>query len=89
MSPFIIEQADEMDKLGINVIYFGIKGKGVFGYLKNYFKLYKTVLHENVDIVHAHYGLSGLLAILQRKVPVVITFHGSDIYDKRVRFFHE
>ena len=30
-------------------------------------------------MIHAHYGLCGLLANLQRKVPVVTTFHGSDI----------
>ena len=31
------------------------------------------------DIIHAHYGLSGLLANLQRSIPVVTTYHGSDI----------
>nr|MBP6663517.1 glycosyltransferase [Paludibacter sp.] len=31
------------------------------------------------DIIHAHYGLSGLLANSQRKIPVVTTYHGSDI----------
>ncbi|QCX39124.1 glycosyltransferase family 4 protein [Aureibaculum algae] len=39
------------------------------------------------DMVHAHYGLSGLLSVLQRKVPTVITFHGSDLNDKKVRPF--
>lgn len=32
----------------------------------------------DVDIVHAHYGLSGAVACAQRRVPVVTTFHGSD-----------
>ena len=36
-------------------------------------------MEYNPDIVHAHYGFSGLLANLQRKVPVITTFHGSDI----------
>ena len=39
------------------------------------------------DIVHAHYGLSGVLANLQRKVPVVTTYHGSDINNPEVRRF--
>jgi glycosyltransferase involved in cell wall biosynthesis len=30
------------------------------------------------DMVHAHYGLSGAVALAQRSVPVVTTFHGSD-----------
>ena len=41
--------------------------------------LKKTIKYERPNLVHAHYGLSGLLAILQKDVPVVITFHGSDI----------
>ena len=39
------------------------------------------------DIIHAHYGLSGLFANFQRKVPVVITFHGSDINFPKIRPF--
>ena len=34
---------------------------------------------KKYDLVHAHYGLSGLLATLQNKTPVIITFHGSDV----------
>src|SRR5207248_8406850 len=30
------------------------------------------------DLLHAHYGLSGAVALTQRSVPVVTTFHGSD-----------
>ena len=36
------------------------------------------------DIIHAHYGLSGLLANLQRSLPVVTTYHGSDINEPKV-----
>ena len=39
------------------------------------------------DIIHAHYGLSGLLANLQRRIPVVTTYHGSDINEKNVLRF--
>ena len=35
------------------------------------------------DLIHAYYGLSGLLTNLQRKVPVITTYHGSDINNKR------
>lgn len=62
-----------------NVYYFIIKGKGVFGYLRNLHLLNKCIRQNDIDIIHAHYGLSGLLAVLQKKIPVVITFHGSDV----------
>jgi teichuronic acid biosynthesis glycosyltransferase TuaC len=30
------------------------------------------------DLIHAHYGLAGAVALFQRTLPVVTTFHGSD-----------
>ena len=87
MSPFIKEQSDALVKLGIDVDYFPVEGKGIFGYLKNYPKLRTYITKNKPDIVHAHYGLSGLLANLQRIVPVITTFHGSDVNNiKAFRF---
>lgn len=68
-----------MTRLGITVHYFLIEGKGIFGYIKNRAHLKKEIKEYHSDIVHAHYGLSGILANLQRNVPVITTFHGSDI----------
>ena len=82
-SPFILEQVNSLRQISIEIEYFLIKGKGWFGYLKNLFLLNKKLKNNDFDLVHAHYGLSGLLATLQRKVPVIITFHGSDINIKK------
>lgn len=79
-SPFVSEQAESVKGLNIQIDYFPVKGKGVFGYLKNRKGLLKKIEEYHPDIIHAHYGLSGLLANLQREVPVVTTFHGSDIH---------
>lgn len=67
-----------MSKLGIETSFFTIKDKGWKGYLKNRKLLIKRIQEYKPDIVHAHYGLSGLLAP-PCKVPVVTTYHGSDI----------
>jgi glycosyltransferase involved in cell wall biosynthesis len=79
-TPFIIEQVEGLRQLGIEIECFGIHGKGVFGYLSNRKNLKKKIEKFHPDLIHAHYGLSGLLANLQRKVPVVTTYHGSDIH---------
>lgn len=81
-SPFVTEQVEAIQNLGveIQIKIFSIIGKGVFGYLKNIVKLKKEIQDYKPDIIHAHYGLSGLLAVIQRKIPVIITFHGSDAY---------
>lgn len=82
--PFIVEQAEALKALGCEVAFFGLQGKGIRGYLKNLPLLKKEIRHFRPDIVHAHYGLSGVFANLQRRVPVVTTYHGSDINEKKV-----
>jgi glycosyltransferase involved in cell wall biosynthesis len=79
-SPFVLEQAESLRRLGIEIEYFGIIGKGICGYLRNRKRLIKAIKEFSPDLIHAHYGLSGLFANLQRKIPVITTFHGSDIH---------
>ena len=87
LSPFVKEQAESLIKNGLYIDFFLIKGKGLFGYLKNYYLLIKKIKYKKYDLIHAHYGLSGLLATLQLSVPVVITFHGSDVNMKKNYIF--
>ena len=87
LSPFVLEQANALQQKGIEVDYFGIVGKGIKGYLQAFVPLCKKIKEFQPDLIHAHYGLSGLLANLQRKVPVVTTYHGSDINVVEVRRF--
>lgn len=83
-APFIVEQAEALKKQGCEIEWLGLQGKGLKGYMKNYPLLKRKIKSFRPDIIHAHYGLSGLLANLQRHVPVVTTYHGSDINDPRV-----
>lgn len=82
-TPFIQEQINSLEKIGLPVIKFNIIGNGILGYLKNYRSLRKFIKKENIDLIHAHYGFAGVLANLQRKVPVVTTYHGTDINLKK------
>lgn len=86
-APFIVEQADSLVALGCDVEYFGICGKGIKGYYSNLKLLKAKIKNFKPDIIHAHYGLSGLLANMQRSVPVVTTYHGSDINVPKVLWF--
>ena len=86
-APFIIEQAEALQREGCDVEFYGVEGKGLSGYLKALPALRKKIKWYRPDVVHAHYGLCGLLAGLQRRVPVVTTYHGSDINLKSVRPF--
>lgn len=75
---FVKEQGEALAQQGVEIDYYAIMGKGWFGYLNNYRKLLKKIKLFHPDIVHAHYGLSGALCVLQRKAPVVITCHNGE-----------
>ena len=77
--PFVEEQIVALQSCGIELLRYGITGKGIWGYLRCLPALKRAIKQHQPDLIHAHYGLSGLLANLQRRVPVVTTYHGSDI----------
>lgn len=84
-APFVVEQAAALQQQGVQLDFFGIQGKGILGYLRNLPLLQQKIASFHPDLIHAHYGLSGLLSTLQHQVPVVITYHGSDLNNPRVR----
>ncbi len=83
-APFITEQVEALEQQGVVCRYFGINNKGIGGYLKHIRGFQQAIQDFRPDVIHAHYGLSGLLANFQRKIPVVTTYHGTDINDKRL-----
>ena len=86
-APFVEEQARALQLQGCEVVFFGVQGKGIMGYLRCLPALMRAIKQHQPDLIHAHYGLSGLLANLQRIVPVVTTYHGSDINVPKVLRF--
>ena len=87
IAPFIEEQVDALKKKGDKISFFLIKGSGISGYLKNYVHYKKAINNFKPVLIHAHYGLSGLFANLQRSIPVITTYHGSDINNAKVLWF--
>ena len=80
---FVKEQGDALSRLGVSVFYYAVRSKGARGYLKSLPGLKEAIKAHDIDIVHAHYGLCGALAVLQRKNPVVITFHNGETLTKK------
>jgi len=75
----VIHQLKRLEALGIQADVFSFQGR------KNPFN-YWLARHDflqrdfsQYDLVHAHHGQSGLVALAQRRLPVVATFHGSDL----------
>ncbi|MBR1850504.1 MAG: glycosyltransferase [Bacteroidales bacterium] len=84
MAPFVEEQAEALRKAGVEVRLFLVEGHGVMGYLRNLTRLKDDLNTTLTHLIHCHYGLCGLLATLQHRVPVVTTYHGSDVNDPKV-----
>ncbi len=79
ISPIIKNQGESLRKQGVELEYFTIKGKGIKGYLKNIKPLKQFLKQNQFDIVHAHYSLVALVAILAGAKPIVVSFMGDDV----------
>jgi glycosyltransferase involved in cell wall biosynthesis len=79
LGSFVKEQTDALQSLGISVEVFHFDGRRDW---RRYVTAAPTVrrlaAQGKFDLVHAHYGLTGAVALVQRRVPTVVTFHGSD-----------
>ena len=84
--PFVSEQGEAIRSLGHEIDYFLIEGKGLSTYFRSRKPLLDKIDAFKPDIIHAHYGLSGITAVLQNKVPVVTTFHNGETLGFRQNF---
>lgn len=80
INPIVENQANSLKSVGLNITTYGIKGKGLKGYLKNISLLKKELKCNNYNIIHAHYGSSAIVALLaKRKEKLIVSFMGDDI----------
>jgi len=84
-APFVEEQVAALERRGINCKLYPLHGKGIVGYLRETFAFRREIQTFKPDLIHAHYGFCGLFTNLQRRVPVITTFHGSDINESILR----
>lgn len=98
-SPFVTEQAQALRALSeerrvkseeCEMVEFAHTAHGIVNYMKWVPRLRKAIKEIKPDVVHAHFGLTGLmagLAAIGTGVPVVVTYHGCDINDTKLRPF--
>lgn len=79
---FVYDQVQDLRRLlpGWTFEVTVIDGRrGRSDYLRGILEVHRQA-RGGVDLIHAHYGLTGGVATFQRRVPVVVTYHGSDVY---------
>ncbi len=81
IAPFIRAQGASLEKEGVTVGYYPVKGKGLMGYLRHVRPLKRQIRQDGYDIIHAHYAFCGWLAWLAApQKPLVVSLMGSDTY---------
>ena len=90
ISPIIRAQADSLAAEGIAMNIFPLNGKGVFSYFNNAFLLRREIKKNKYDIVHAHFGLSGIIAaFVCSKNKLIVSLMGSEAYySKSLKFIN-
>jgi glycosyltransferase involved in cell wall biosynthesis len=81
---FVRDQLEALGHIdGIEPELYVFEGGGVKAYRKAVAPLKKHLKERHYDIVHAHYGLTGWVARKAGAKPLVVTLHGTDVYDKK------
>lgn len=76
---FVAEQVHDLRAFGVNVDVLDFDGtERRSEYVRAARRFRRTLRTMDHDLVHAHYGLTGAIAVGQRRLPVVTTFHGGD-----------
>jgi teichuronic acid biosynthesis glycosyltransferase TuaC len=76
---WVRDQAEDLAALGVDLQVIHFDGRpDPLNYLRAAREVRRRIDRESFDLIHAHYGLTGAAASLQRRVPTVTTFHGSD-----------
>jgi len=75
---WVLDQVDEVRRLGVEIAVFSFP-RGAGHYLPAAFRLRRLLRHESFDLVHVHYGLTAVSALLAGARPLAVTFHGTDV----------
>ncbi len=77
---FVWQQVEGLRRLGHFVRVLHIRGdKSKLSYISVAINAFFQTLRGHFDLVHAHYGLSGISTLFRVHTPLVVTLHGSDI----------
>jgi len=81
VKPFIVSQINSLRGAGVDVDVFNLNATGkTLNYLRGAFEIIRRVREHRYDLIHAHYSYCAWSATLQKRIPVVVSLMGSDLY---------
>lgn len=75
----VARQRKSLEAIGIEIDLLHCRPKGRREWLKTLFALRQCVSGGRYDLLHLHYGFTTSLLALFQSLPVVVTYHGTDI----------
>ncbi len=76
---FVEQQVEQLRALGHQVDVLHFPGyRSPLEYLKGAREVSRRTHRKGYDVVHAHYGVTGLATLFRNGIPLVVTLHGSD-----------
>ena len=86
-APFMTQQMAALEERGVSFTTLPVAGevaadvdRSPIDYLRTVPRVSKAVRAGDYDLIHAHYGLTGPLALTQLRTPVVLSLWGSDVH---------
>jgi glycosyltransferase involved in cell wall biosynthesis len=78
---FVRDQVESLRALGVDMNVFFMDGRASrWNYARGFWDLHRWLrAHAAYDLIHAHYVFSGLVALSQRRLPIVLTHHGIEV----------
>jgi len=77
---FVRAQMESLRPLGVEFDLLFIKGReSRWNYVRAIGELRRRVQRQRYNLIHAHFGLAGLVARCQFNLPVVVSFMGDDV----------
>jgi glycosyltransferase involved in cell wall biosynthesis len=77
---FVKAQMESLRPLGVEFDVLYINGReSKWNYLRGVHQVRRQLRAKRYDLIHAHFGLSGWVARMQSRVPVVVSFMGDDV----------
>jgi len=77
---FVKSQMDSIAAQGVEVEIISMDHRlGILKYAAAWWNVFTRSFDSSFDLIHAHYGYSGMISCLQWKLPVLVSFCGGDV----------
>ncbi len=77
---FVQAQMESLRPLGVEFDVLFLNGReSLWNYVRGVSQLRRQLRSKHYDLIHAHFGLSGCVALFQSAIPVVVSFMGDDV----------